>query len=535
VADAPVVVALVVDQLSAWEAAERFDLLPKDGGFARLKREGLFVPELRFAHAITETAAGHSALFTGATPSRSGIYANERIEAVTHTTIPSLLDFDTKELSAHGPTGRFSVSLRILRVETVADVLRAHFPHATIVSISLKDRGAIFGAGRHPDAALWYDRSKDEFVTSTAFADAFPEWAARALPEVAPLRSTPWTLLDPTFASSHARQPDDQAGESDVFGFGRTFPHDFATAKKPTVAFRASPRGDEAVLRLAAAALATRRNGEPMLLSVSLSSNDYVNHFWGPDSWESWDELLRLDGALAGFFSLLDHTFGATGWSAVLASDHGGPPLPELPDSARPWCKPGAAPDHWERPCGKPERLLPDEMAKELREAAKRALGDGDWVLGVASPYVFYTSAAAKLPADRRKTLDEALTRALLAHPGIDRVYPSRGGPCPPESNESVDALVCRSLSENNPDALFVLVKKGSFFDTGYDVGKGMSHGGPYLFDRAVPMFVRARAQARIGVLSAPASYASYTRTLASLLGVPAPAGAAPAEDFARR
>ncbi|HSQ61957.1 MAG TPA: hypothetical protein VLM85_02030, partial [Polyangiaceae bacterium] len=48
---APVVVAIVIDQLAAWEAAERFDLLPKTGGFARLKREGLFVPEMRFAHA----------------------------------------------------------------------------------------------------------------------------------------------------------------------------------------------------------------------------------------------------------------------------------------------------------------------------------------------------------------------------------------------------------------------------------------------------------------------------------------------------
>lgn len=272
-----------------------------------------------------------------------------------------------------------------------------------------------------------------------------------------------------------------------------------------------------------------------MLLSISLSSNDYVNHFWGPDSWESWDELLRLDQALAGFFALLDHTFGAAGWSAVLASDHGGPPLPELPDRAREWCRPGAPPDHWQRPCGPVERLIPDALAEELRGAAKRALGEGDWVLGVTSPYVFYTDSAAKLPPDRRKALDDAMTRALLAHPGVDRVYPSLGKPCPPESDESVDALVCRSLSESNPNALFVLVKKGSFFDTEYDVGKGQSHGGPYLFDRAVPLFVRAGGQGRVGVRSAPASYASYARTLATLLGISAPPAASPAEDFARR
>jgi len=532
---APVVVALVVDQLAAWEAAERFEQLPKSGGFARLRREGFYVPEMRYAHAVTETAAGHAALFTGTPPNRSGMYANERIEPMTRTPIPALMDFETKAIGARGPTGQFSVSLKILEVDTVADVLRARSPHATIVSISLKDRGSVFGAGRHPDAALWYDRKDDAFVTSTAFANAYPEWAARALESVAALRDKPWTLLDPVFASSHARQPDNQDGESDVFGFGRTFPHDFASARKPTVAFRASPRGDEALFRLAAASLTTRKQGEPMLLSLSLSSFDYVSHFWGPDSWEAWDELLRLDGALGEFFQLLDRTFGEAGWSAILSSDHGGPPLPELPDSARPWCKPGAPPDHWERPCGLPERLFPNEVDKELRAEAKRVLGDGDWVLGVTSPYVFYTDTVAKLPADRRKALDDALTHALLAHPGIERVYPSGGGPCPPENDESIDALVCRSLSSKNPNALFVLAKKGSFFDTEYDIGKGQSHGGPYLFDRAVPMFVRMGGQARTGVHVQPASYASYTRTLASLLGVPAPASASPAEDFARR
>ncbi|MES1207762.1 MAG: hypothetical protein ABUS79_17650, partial [Pseudomonadota bacterium] len=63
---APWLVTIVVDQLAAWIAAERWPELPADGGFARLRREGLTVRELRFAHAITDTAPGHSALMTGA-------------------------------------------------------------------------------------------------------------------------------------------------------------------------------------------------------------------------------------------------------------------------------------------------------------------------------------------------------------------------------------------------------------------------------------------------------------------------------------
>ncbi|MBC7792725.1 MAG: alkaline phosphatase family protein, partial [Clostridia bacterium] len=69
---APVVIALVVDQLAAWIASERLPTLPPDGGFARLLREGTYVRNLRYAHAATETAPGHAALFTGAPPSRTG-------------------------------------------------------------------------------------------------------------------------------------------------------------------------------------------------------------------------------------------------------------------------------------------------------------------------------------------------------------------------------------------------------------------------------------------------------------------------------
>ena len=68
-----------------------------------------------------------------------------------------------------------------------------------------------------------------------------------------------------------------------------------------------------------------------MLLALSLSSYDYVSHFYGPDSWEAWDELLRLDRSLADFFALLDRKLGADAWSLVLSGDHGGPPLPEAP------------------------------------------------------------------------------------------------------------------------------------------------------------------------------------------------------------
>ena len=94
---------------------------------------------------------------------------------------------------------------------------------------------------------------------------------------------------------------------------------------------------------------------------------------------------------------------------------------------------------------------------------------------------------------------------------------------------------MCRSLWPDNKDALYVVAKKGSFFDTDYDVGKGMSHGGPYLFDRSVPLIVRAPGRAHGGlVIQEPVGFGAYVRTVAGLLGIPPPDGASEARSIIR-
>jgi len=55
-------------------------------------------------------------------------------------------------------------------------------------------------------------------------------------------------------------------------------------------------------------------------------------------------------------------------------------------------------------------------------------------------------------------------------------------------------------------------------------VGKGTSHGSPYLFDRSVPLVVRAPERTAAGrVMDAPISFRTFTRTLSTLLGIEPP------------
>jgi hypothetical protein len=477
---APVVITIVVDQMAGWIAEERWPLL-KNGGFARLLREGTYFRDVRYAHAVTDTAPGHAALYTAKTPRESGIASNE---------VPV------------GPPGKrassvANTSLPQLRTETLADRLRAEHPDAVIVSLSLKDRGALFGAGRKPDAVLWYSPADVAFVTASSLASAPPAWSLPLAKNPLSIAPPFWELADPAFVKAHATSADEDPNEGDYGGLGRVFPHPITGRKESPASFRATPFGDTVIFALAAAALDALPKGKTTLLALSLSSNDYIGHVFGPNSWEAWDELVRLDAALGKFFAGLDRRFGADGWAALLTADHG---------VARAY----------------EGRLVPTQIDVEMRKVAEATLGPGEFILGVADPYVVLTERAHTLPPPERARLIAALTAALLAHHEVAQVFDVSAIPlpCPPESDESVPALVCRGSRAEAGD-LYIVTKPGAFFDAELVTGYGSSHGTPYLFDRTVPLVVRAPGRFAAGKrVGEPQSFRLFAQSAATLLAV---------------
>jgi hypothetical protein len=516
---APFVVAIVVDQLSAWVAASRWPELPKDGGFARLAREGTWVKNMRYPYAVTDTAPGHAALATGKVPAESGIVGNE-IPDGEGGRIPILHDDTTRVVTPGGIGEAASSSAARLRAPTVADRLRAAHPDALIVSVSLKDRAAILPAGAHPTHALWFEPSQDAFVTSTAFESTFPQWASplanhRAVERA---RSVPWEPTDRAWLAAHSAGPDDQLGEGDLDGLGTTFPHVARTA----AAFRALPASDEMILELGLEAIRAEYDpSKPTLLLLSFSASDVIGHVFGPDSWEAWDQLRKLDAKLAVLLDTLERRAGD--FSVLLAADHGNLPMPEIAS------KKGKA----------GVRLEPHELEVELAESARAVLGLGRWIAGISDPYVFLTPRARALGSEERASLDHAIHTTFRNHAaGISEVIDARtlaercpdviasakGIPMRAKVGEDVLSLVCRAWAPiEGAGDYYVVPTPGSFFDSEIVVGKGGSHGSPYLYDRTVPMLVRAPGAIDAGaVVDAPVDFTAYAALEASLLGLDA-------------
>lgn len=518
-----VVVAVVVDQFAAWVAEERLRELPR--GFARLLKEGTWYTDVRFAHAITETAPGHASLYTGRAPHDHGISANELWSGGRAR--PIVADDTVQIVTGDEVRSDASSSIRALNGKVVADRLKEENPAAQVFAFSLKDRGTIFGAGHHPDLALWYDTKLGRFVTSTVFARALPDWMkpVTAAHVVQERLKKPWELLDADWVRKHARAADDQRGEANYDNFGSTFPHDPMKASQPFMVFRDTPESDRLVLELALLALdhAKQPSTAPIMLAVSLSANDYIGHVFGPDSWEAWDAQLRLDASLGWFFDELDRRQGADNWSLVLSADHGVAPLPEVSERL---AKEFHAGGTVRRPMGRTYRISQPQLLAAARKIAAQALGKGEWIDAFVDPYIYLSPKARELPERKRQQLTRALTDQLARYEGIAKAYDTTqlGPTCPEDSDDSMDALVCRSVFPGRGGDFYLAMKPGYFFDPNFVPGFGTSHGNASLSDRSVPVLIRAPGVAEPGaVIKDPQSFRLYSQLLAKLLHVSAP------------
>jgi arylsulfatase A-like enzyme len=335
-----------------------------------------------------------------------------------------------------------------------------------------------------------------------------------------------WEPLDAGWIAANAATRDNQDGEGDYLGLGIVFPHKATSVK----AMRATPAGDRLLFelaRVAATHAAESAAGQPVLLALSLSSHDYVAHVFGPDSWEAWDELRRLDRGLAELFTALDGLVGPTGYAVMLTGDHGSNPLPEVSRAGLgAWCRrgPGAArADYWQRQCGKGSRLGSGDIARALDE--KREL-----IAGIVDPFIYLTARGKALSADDRAALQRRIVALFAGSGDVAAVIDVRAAPetCPPPSDESLPALTCRSIRRDQPGDFYLVPALGTCFDPDLAPGHGTNHGSPYLYDRAVPLVVRAPGRVPAGATrTAPTSYAAFARTAAALLGIPEPPGLA--------
>lgn len=505
------VVLVVIDGLPMRQVTGYRNQLSPDG-FARFMDRGRWFSDAHYGHGHTVTAAGHSVMLSGAYPQRSGIISNEWRNPATFDPVYNTGDADYTYLD--NPTAPLSgTSPRNLKVETLGDVLRTRSPESKVVGISGKDRGAILPAG-HKGTAYMYMGETGQFSSSTYYMAALPDWVKAfnaAKPADAFFKKT-WAPLLPDAAYSQS-VPDGQPWQVNS-GNGNRLPAvigDKMDAPGPRFYgnLLASPFGDELTLAFARAAVTNEKLGQrgvQDILSVSLSSHDYVNHAFGPESRLSHDHLLHLDRHLQAFFQFLDKEVGAGNYVLTLTADHGFSDTPEwAATQGRDAGRFASAPSLAIVNAALSAKFGVNKLARDF-SAAGLLLNDG---LAAEKGLKF---------ADVQATAREE----LLKLPGVEAVFTREqllGG----DTTTPYLEAMRKSFDPTRAAQLQIVLKPNWIF--GYRPG-GSSHGSPQRYDTHVPLLFWGPAYVGRGEEKARVEIADLAPTLAAIAGLPAPAQA---------
>ena len=505
------VVFMAVDGLPQYQVTGYRDQLAPDG-LRRFLERGAWFSDARYAHAFTVTGAGHATMLTGAYPHRTGVIGNDwrdratgELEYCTGDATHTYLGHKTKPLDGTSPKN--------LMVETVGDVLKRSDARAKVIAISGKDRGAILPAGKTGVAYMYMDET-GQFASTTFYMKEHPAWVTAfhaAKPADRHFKAS-WSPLLPDAAYARSL-PDEQAW----YSAGGKLPKVLGEKDdKPGPAFYSallrSPYGDALTLDFARAAIAGEALGQddaPDILSVSLSTHDYINHAYGPESRLSHDHVLQLDRLLEAFFRDLDRMVGKDRYVLVLTADHGFMPAPEYSKSLG-------------RNAGR--QNVPQTLAA-VNAALTQKFGEPKLARAFSASGVLLDNAAIAQKKLDPAAVQNEVRRAVLAEPGIAAAFTRTEleNPSSLPADTPFLAQVRKTWNRERSADVQMVIREFWLFESRRTFAA--THGSPYAPDFTVPILFYGPRWVAPGRIDAKAEVVDIAPTLAGMLKVATPAG----------
>ena len=492
-----------------------------NGGFRYLLEKGAVYANAHYSHANTETIVGHVTLATGASPSEHGMVGNVwfdretgelsyNIEDPEHSLLPSreekvqATQLDPAQKLSR-TKGRSPISIL---ASTFSDELAVHFAgQSKIFGVAGKDRSAVSMAG-HAGKAFWYSTDTGDYVTSGYYYDAYPDWVvqwnAKRLAENQAGKS--WNLLNKPSTYLLAKF-DDRPYETDLKGYGRTFPHPFGKADSklfPTLLF-VSPVGDQLTNDFAKTLIESEGLGQdeiPDYLAVGFSSVDAVNHFFGPSSLENEDIVLQLDRTLADLLAFVESKVGLKHTLIVLSADHGMAEMPEF------MAEKGLAVG----------RIHTEDVIKAVNEIGLAKFGIDEIAKQFFRPYLYLNGDAIKDAKLDREFVEQTVADELTGMAGISLAVAS-SAVRHMQDRPLLQQIRNNTHPERSGDIYVVQDPYWFLFDKG---PIAVMHGSPWSYDTYVPIIFSGPGVAANKIYRSvrPADVAP---TLSAFLGIKPP------------
>jgi predicted AlkP superfamily pyrophosphatase or phosphodiesterase len=530
-------------------------------GLKRLLDEGHVERNAHYAHLNTETGPGHASLGTGAPPRITGIVANRWFEPRADGSLRPVYCTDQQFVDPATQDEVFLPGPGSLRVPTLGDRLLERYPGARVVSLSGKDRAAIFLAGkRREHAVYWWDQVTGHFVSSPAYDARSPAGSVvskvvsrfnrtRAGGQLPRRLGLTWRkMADPLFpvetsATAVRAVPAFEIRPFQIPVNGLGWDKDMSLASNGYYhGIYYSPFIDELTMDLALEVLASKdlelgHEEQPDILSLGLSAQDTVSHAYGPESEENLDTLRRLDVQLGRLFEALDRGFPEGKVVLALSADHGFQTIPELEarrdksfTGGRVLSGNGAVTNFEQRL----NRYLCEELCLPLDERPIFGNEGFDLKYNLPALPAMLTVAGACGPAGR------AITSA-----DVDRVLPGAVARLHREEFRTVllasqrdswdrnDRDVRFALNDYDPERsgeALLIPRRGVII---YPDPRGSTHGSQYDYDTHIPL-VFWGGGVKAGVSDAERTPYDFAPTVGKLLGVTLPDAVGKAIDLPR-
>lgn len=489
------VILLTIDQFRN-DYLDRFKPYFVAGGFNRLMSSGARFTNCRYDYATTTTGPGHATIATGAYSSVHGIIGNAWYDRTLKRLVNCVEDLNTRVVdSAEGSRDQRGASPHYLAGTTVGDELRmASNFRSKVISISLKDRGAVLPGGHTANAAYWYDGKTGGFISSTYYMSALPSWVAQfnARRPAQEYCGKAWTAL-----------PETPGAEGKTFSQHRPGAGEECPGPRLLDWLDETPFMTDIELRFAREAIRSEKLGqgpETDMLTLSLSANDFVGHHFGPSSPQVADTTLRTDRALAGFLDDIDRMVGLNNVWIAVSADHGVSPTPQ---------------DIEGRNLGIGQ-FDSKGMLAAVEARLSKVFGDDKWIESYDIPYVYLNRATLDKHQISPARASEEAAQAAQSAPGIFAAFSRDALASGNVPHSEIARKVLNSFNLTRGGDVFIVLEP---FSVATSSDTTATHGTPWEYDSHVPLLLWGSAF-QPGEFAIPCQPVDLAPTLTQALGI---------------
>jgi predicted AlkP superfamily pyrophosphatase or phosphodiesterase len=501
------VVGLVVDQMR-WDYLYRYNDLYTSGGFKRLMSEGFNCDHTLIPYVPTYTAPGHTCIYTGSIPAIHGIVANDWYDKTIQKNMYCADDSSANTVGSTSDEGKMSP--RNLLVTTIGDELRLSTNFGSkVIGVSLKDRASIMPAGHSANAAYWYDDIYGKWISSTYYQNQLPDWVIKqnekSMPDKA--MSEDWNTVLPMnkYVQSTA---DNEKYEGHISGENSvTFPHHLSQITQGKyAAFKFTPASMAYTFDMAKAAIKNEKLGAGNftdMLTISISTTDYVGHAFGPNSIEAEDTYLRLDKDIADFLNYLDASVGKGNYVLFLTADHG---VEHVPGFLEEHHIPGGV-------------YNTTELSKNLKQKIEDVFGLKDVIVTIQNSQVYVDNEAIKKAGKNVDAVNKEIIDFLNQQSFIECSFATKDL-ATTTIPEPVKKMLINGYNQKRSGQIGYIPLPGYI----YGGGTGTTHGawGPY--DAHIPLIFFG-TNIKPGKIDRTTYMTDIAPTIAALLNIQMPSG----------